>query len=243
MKRLLSVLTLVCILRAETFGACALGTGTPTLSVSSWSSANSQTSAAWTLSGSNLAIVLTTAIDSATATVTSVSFSGGGGTAVEIKTQRNTTTYVSVWCIPAPVSGGAYTINYSATIAGHVTASYFTGVNQTTPCPTGDAVSTTGTSQTSLTVDPTNVTANDCQMGMGAQTVAGDVSSFSPNQTYLSTSQSVNAEAGYRIGTGSLTANWTNVTGAIEVLVGVRVADVGGGAAATPRLTLLGAGR
>jgi len=173
------------------------------------------TSGSMTVSGSNPVIIISVGLDSTTATVSSVSWSLGSGTAVEVKNQRNNTSFASVWAIPAPAAGsGTYTVNLSASVPYQIDAALFTGAHQITPCPLSDAVSTTASGGTgaALSLTPTNVSANDASFGAASNTISGDVNSFAPNQIFLDDTTTVNFMDGYRIGVGSVTANF-NVNG------------------------------
>lgn len=151
-----------------------------------------------------------------------------------------------MWAIPAPTTGsGTYSVSISGSGASYqISADLFTGADQTTPCPTADATASSNNAVTSITLTPSNLTSSDGNAGIGANTTSGDVSSFSPNQTFLNDTTGVNAEAGYSLGTGSITANWTGVTGAVQAMVAVRIAAAGGAAPAAPlrRMGLMGAG-
>lgn len=183
----------------------ALGTGTAT--VSGRGTNSTFTSGNLTITGSNLAIVVSVAIKSGTVTVSSVSWSLGSGTAIKVKSvlaNNNGGDDQEIWVIPAPTAGtGTIGITLSASGAAQYSGTYFTGAHQTTPCPTGDAVSSTTTVH-SETLTPTNLTANDASYGAGSDNFA-DVSSVTPNQTLLDDTTVINMMAGYATGTTGVT--------------------------------------
>jgi len=168
------------------------------------------------------------ALSSATATISSVSWSLGSGTPVELKTDRVNSTFGSVWVIPAPVAGaGVLTVNLSASVPFQGAAETFTGADQTTPCPTADAVSTNNVNQAQLIVTPLNLTANDASFGIGGQTVTGDPSGISVNDRFKNNTTAINIQAGGSAGTAALSANWTG--GGDQVAIGVRIVPAAGG--------------
>lgn len=181
------------------------------------------------VTGTNPVILVLIALSSTTATVSGVAVSAGltAGTPVEVKTQRNTssggTTYVSVWAIPAPAGTGTITVTLSDSVPWQSNAVLLSGANQATPCPLSDAVSGITDNAATISLTPTNVTADDASIGAGANTLAGDATTYTPNQTFLNATTAINMTAGYRIGIGSVVAGWADNNG-IKAAVAVRVA-------------------
>lgn len=177
-----------------------------------------------TVSGTNPVLIIDVGLDSTTETVSSVSWSLGSGTALEIKNVRNSTAFSSVWAIPAPGAGaGTVTVNKSAASINHqIDVQVWTGADQTTPCPTGDAV-TSIVHQAATTLTPTNLTANDGTAGNGINTVGDTPTSVTPNQRYLNSTTSVNQETGDATGTTGVTLNYALDIGNLA-LVAVRIA-------------------
>ena len=188
---------------------------------------SSATSASWAISGSNLVIVVYVSINSLTATIDSVTWSLGSGTAVSVLEVISGTSRTAIWAIPAPTSGtGTYTVTLSASVPYQIGANYFTGADQTTPCPAGDAASASGAIPNPLTVSPTNLTANDARVGVGANSVSGDDPRISLTETKYENSTSVNMSAGYSLGTGTVSCTW-GLTATQDSLVGARVQAAG----------------
>ena len=194
---------------------------------------SSATSASWAISGTNLVIIVYISINSLTATISSVTWSLGSGTSVSVKEVISGTTRTAIWAIPAPTSGtGTYTVSFSASVPHQIGANYFTGADQTTPCPAGDAASASGITPNPLTVSPTNLTANDARVGVGAQTVGGDDPRISLTETKYENATSVNMSAGYSLGTGTVSCTWS-IAATEDTLVGARVQVPTGGASIT----------
>ena len=184
---------------------------------------SSATSASWAISGSNLVIVVYVSINSLTATISSVTWSLGSGTPVSIKEVIADTSRTAIWAIPAPTSGtGTYTVTLSASVPHQIGANYFTGADQTTPCPAGDAASAGGITPNPLTVSPTNLTANDARVGVGALSTLGDDPRISLTETKYENTTSVNMSAGYSLGTGTVSCTFGSAWNA-DTLVGARV--------------------
>lgn len=178
------------------------------------------------VTGTNPTILIAVGMNSATASVSSVVLSAGltGGAPYQVKQQRNTTTNVEIWAVPAPTGTGTLTVNYSASVPHQCNAAVLQGVDQTTPAVVSDSVSTTG-STSPLTLTPTNLTANDAVYMCACQTVTGDsphVNSGTQVEILFGDSTTANAAAGYRLGTGSVQATWA-VTALTETFVAVRV--------------------
>lgn len=191
-----------------------------------------------TVSGTNPVLGVSIGLASATATVSSVTWSLGGSL-IEIKNLRfsvgNQLGYVSVWALAAPTAGaGTLTITLSTSVPFQADAWIFSGADQITPCPVGDAATAQGDDQASLTPAPTNLVANDASTGIGALVISGSPTSVTPNQRYLDTTTAVNIETGDATGTTNVTYNFatSNVVGAITVRIAA--ADGGGGAPAPP---------
>ena len=185
--------------------------------------AASVTSASWAIFGTNLAIIVYIGINSLTVTISSVTWSLGSGTPVSVKELLNGANRTAIWAIPAPTSGtGTYTVTFSASVDFNVAANYFTGADQTTPCPAGDAVSTSGITPNPLTVSPTNLTANDARVGVGTNNAPGDDPRISLTESYYQDSGNVNMSAGYALGTGTVSCTWGFATTS-DTSVGARV--------------------
>ena len=191
---------------------------------------SSATSASWAISGSDLVIVVYVSIYSLTATIDSVTWSLGSGTSVSVKEVISGTSRTAIWAIPAPTSGtGTYTVTLSASVPHQIGANYFTGADQTTPCPAGDAASASGITPNPLTVSPTNLTANDARVGVGAQSNTGDDPRISLTETKYDNGTTVNMSAGYSLGTGTVSCTWGSAA-TTDTLVGARVqVPTGGG--------------
>lgn len=176
-----------------------------------------------TVSGTNPVLLIDVGMDSTTATVSSVSWSLGSGTPVEVKNSRSGTAFASVWAIPAPGAGaGTVTVNKSAAAINHqIDVSCFSGADQTTPCPTADAVADT-LDGGSLT--PAHLAAGDATNGCAVNTIAGNPAGVSPNSRYVNTTTSINIEAGDATGATGLTYT-TNGGGASIAKVAVRIAS------------------
>jgi hypothetical protein len=201
-----------------------------------------------TVSGTNPAIMVGSGLDSASATISSVSWSLGSGTAVEVKNQRTGPSFATVFAVPAPAAGaGTLTVNKSVGAINHqVAVSVLSDTHQTTPAPTGDAVTDTYAASnvsTALPLTPANLTANDASFMAGVNTTNNNPTGVSPNSVYFDATTSVNLQTGYRLGTGAITANYTDTgaTGGNISLVAVRVAQFAAAStsatpAPTPRL-------
>lgn len=239
MKRLLAftlILALLCLFPVQSWAAVAFVThtaGTPTTS--------STAAHAITISGSNPVLVVGTGIATATATVLSAVWDLGGGTSVEIKNlEVISTQYNSVWCVPAPTAGaGTLTITYSTSIPHQSDVMLYSGADQTTPCPTGDVVSSISNA-TSVTLTPTNLTASDASVGVGVN-VTDNPTGVTPNSSYLNTTTSVNLQTGYNTGTTGATFHY-DVSGDSHDMIAIRIVAAGG---AIPRhhLSTMGVGR
>ena len=151
--------------------------------------------------------------------------SGGltGGTPYLCKQQRNGTTDLEVWAIPAPSGSGTITINYSGTFDHQSNAMLVNGANQASPCSAADSVGTTGNNASSLTVTPTNLTSLDLVVYGGAHSVSGDqIHATTGTEVFYGNATLTNLAVGYRAGTGSVTATWV-VPSPTEALVGGRL--------------------
>ena len=109
------------------------------------------------VSGSNPAIIVTAALNSSTGNVSSIALSSGltGGTPYRCKQQRNGTTDLETWAIPAPSGTGTITINYSVTADHQSNAALFNNVSQTNPCSTANSVSISGSASPLRSRPPT----------------------------------------------------------------------------------------
>lgn len=191
-----------------------------------------------TVSGTNPVLIAHVCTDSPTNTIqypTSVTWSLGG-TLTKIKEQRNTADGINAlgatFALAAPTAGaGTLTFNFDISddqrncdVIGQV----FSGADQTTPCPLGDAVAH-GSASTSFTLTPTSLASGDATTGCAASTV-GVPSSASPNQRLLDNT-GVGALVGDATDTTGVTfsgdADWGNNHGAVAVRI---VAAAGGGA-------------
>jgi hypothetical protein len=187
------------------------------------------------VSGTNPAIMVAVALNGQT--VSSVVLSAGltGGTPYLVKAVVDNTCHVEVWAIPAPTGTGTITVNYSGSSASQLNACLFAGADQTTPAITTDGASLTGTLDTSLTVTPGNLTANDMAYYVGGNANGGDLPAASTGtQVMQGNSGAVNAAMGFRASTGSVTVTWGSGAGDMAI-VGVRVQQATGGASTTPR--------
>lgn len=166
-----------------------------------------------TVSGTNPVIVIGIS-QPVNGTVSSVTFGGTGTPTRIIRVLVSTFGFSEIWAIPAPSGSGAITVNFSAAQAGaYVIACLFTGADQTTPCPVGDAQSVADTAaNASLTLTPTNLTANDASVGMVGLFNSGDVASpwVQNNDIFHNLGGTADAEIGYSLGTASVTGNWVN---------------------------------
>ena len=87
--------------------------------------------------------------------------------------------------------------------AREISADLFSGADQTTPCPSGDAV-TAGTisfANTAITLAPTNVAAADGVAGLISNTVNGDATGFTTGtSTFNNDTTAINMDCGYHLG-------------------------------------------
>lgn len=201
----------------------SLGSGTPTLSIGAGSYvATPVTSAAWTISGSNLAMLIAIGVDN-TATVSAVTWSLGGGTPVQVASISSDVpaTHIEIWAIPAPTAGtGTYTVTLSVATDYKITASYFINTDQTTPCPLADIWTDTSTSA-SLASSVANLASNDACYGcLAAPESDNDAETASPTQTYQDSSLSLGFVVGYGLGITQIT------TGAFQIGTGLARAAV-----------------
>jgi hypothetical protein len=98
-------------------------------------------------------------------------------------------------------------------------ASWWTGVDQLVPA---FEVAVPGLlTGTVYTGTPPNLTTADATFVECNSVVGGDVTSVSPNQTYLDDTTNINSEAGYNTGTSVPTCNWNS--GAVTTAIAVRV--------------------
>lgn len=208
--------------------------------------ASSITSGNWTISGPNPAMVVEIVFNSTTITVSSVTWSLGAGTPVQIAIVRGGSGFATtsaIWAVPAPTTGtGTLQVTLSSGVDFVFNADNFTGADQTTPCPSGDAQTDT-TTAASLTLTPTNLTANDATAGCGASTA--NVTSASPHQTMLTNAPAVGEVAGYATGTTGLTTVISG-TGNDRSRAAVRIVAVSAGGSRglfqPPPLTGMGQG-
>jgi hypothetical protein len=177
------------------------------------------------VSGSNPLLVVDIGISSTTATVSSVSFSAGG-TGVQAISARSTDALSAIWCIPAPTTGtGTVTVNLSTSVAYQYAISLYNGADQTTPCPAGNAVSSTA-SQMLTSVTPTNLTANDGSSASCTLTVSGNPTGVGQYQRSLDATSAVNLETGDNFGTGGVNCAYDSTSGNHSVTA-IRIAAFG----------------
>lgn len=159
-----------------------------------------------TVSGTNPVLIGKVALDSVTATVTSATWSLGSGTTLEVKSLRNTNGPLSsIWAVPAPAGGaGTLTFGFSASIPAHCDTALWTGADQSTPCPTVDAVASSSNA-TNIVLTPANLTANDGTDAIGANIVQGNWVSATPNQRSIDNVSSPGILTGDATGTSAVT--------------------------------------
>jgi len=118
---------------------------------------------------------------------------------------------VLIWVITAPAGSGDITINFSSNITATVNVLLLEHAHQTTPCPLGDvAIGNTPTSGTTISLLPTNLTANDAAVGIGASTNDGGDPVFDQVQTFNDMTFQNEAAAGYHLGTGPVSITWAS---------------------------------
>lgn len=184
--------------------------------------------------GTNLGILVYIAnnITVADATVTGITWSLGSGTAYQVATVAvSLLCRLSIWAIPAVTAGtGDCIVTFSGSLTNYnISASYFTGVDQTTPCVIADAVTASGATNP-LTGTPANLTANDASSMTGANATIGDAPHVSDTETQFNNGGSVNMSAGYRLGTGAVSCTWGSASTS-DTFIAVRVKASGGAAA------------
>ena len=195
-----------------------------------------------TVSGTNPVLIVGSVLHSVTATFNAPSWSLGGGTPTEIKNIRGTTgVFTSIWAIPAPTGGaGTLTVNPSTSVLCGGNATNYSGADQATPCPTGDAVTSTSTGA-ATTLTPTNLTASDATYAMGANIVAGNWSSATPNQRALDNTDDPGYLVGDATGTTGVTLNSDGgLTAGDVAMAGVRIVSAAAAAdTSTPMLNFI----
>lgn len=205
---------------------------------------SSQTSPSITAPSSNP--VLLVAIHLVSGTVSSVTSTSGLGSVngTKIKESTNGTAFESVWAIVAPTAGGSGTVtaNYSGSVSGAMCVAAYSGADQTTPCPTGDAVNINDVTTASRTVTPANLTANDATFAGSCLTVNGDLTSLTPNQLQLDIGSVHDSGAGDNTGTTGVTINSQGANLETVASVGVRIAAASGGSTASGALSSAGSG-
>src|SRR4029434_5384484 len=188
--------------------------------------AASITYSSFAVSGTDPVILVLTAVNKiGGVTVSNVAVSAGlSGTPASIIAQSDgsNSTYVSIWAIAAPSGTGTITVTLSGSAAYQSHALLMQGAHQTTPCPAADAVGTWGATNP-LSLTPANLTAADAAVGMGANATDGDAPVWNQTQTYNNNSTTVNAAAGYHLGTGAVTVSYGNPV-AVDTMAAVRVA-------------------
>ena len=205
--------------------AVAFG-GTKSIGASSGSTGG--TSSSWALSGSNIVIVIHIGCAADPGSIT-CSWSNGGTSALVKSQDSGTAAYGRIYAIPVgSTNTGTYTVTLTNSVANQISADYFTGADQTTPCPTADAWSSTVNNQTPITSSVTNLTANDATAALGINTVTGNPTGVTPNQTYLNSTTAVNMETGYATGTTQVSLN-NDTQADSRVWIAARVAAAGAG--------------
>jgi len=187
-----------------------------------------------TVSGTNPVLILGLNLHSATETFGVPSWSLGGGTAVEVKNVRGTTgVLTSVWAIPAPTGGaGTVTVTPSSTVLCGGNATNYSGADQTTPSVAGDAV-TSVSNAAATTLTPSNLVTGDASYAMGANIVAGNWNSATPNQRAIDNTDDPGYIAGDATGATGVTLNNDGAMLAGDIaMVAVRIIQAAAAAAA-----------
>ena len=192
--------------------------------------AGSFTSASWTISGTNIVILIYIAfLDGTSGDVTAVSWSLGSGTAVKVASFQVVDDHqdTEVWAIPAPTAGaGTYTVTFADSGAYQVSADLFSGADQTTPCPTGDAVTTGSETQPNspITLAPTNVAVADGVAGCISNTVNGDATGWTTGTpTFNNDTTTINFDTAYNLGASATLVGAARDAVAAVAAVGVRI--------------------
>lgn len=192
-------------------------------------SQNTVTTGNITTPGSNPVILIGISLNSSLDSVSSITTTGFGGvTGSRVKNSNANTENMEIWVIVAPPASttGTITINISASESQwSYSWTVYSGADQTNPCPSGDAVINT-TNNISVTLTPTNLTANDATFGAESDRAA--ISSISPNQRYLDNSPVVSYAAGDATGTTGVTFTNQN-TSASGDRVAVRIVSASAG--------------
>lgn len=194
-------------------------------------------SSAWAISGSNLVIVVYIGLSAATEVVNSVVWNSGSGTPVEIGARRDGgTAYISVWAIPAPVAAtDTFTVALSGNVPYQISADYFTGADQTTPCPIADMDNLGILNGVATTMTPANVGASDAMAANLTHTLAGDSHGWTTGSlSYESNSTAVNMLTGYRTGASPMVSAEITGGAAVAGYVAVRIKAAGGAPAGPP---------
>ena len=183
------------------------------------------TTTSFTVSGSNPVIVVETSHNSA-ATTTAVSWSLGG-TATEIVSLASSSRYSDIWCIIAPTAGtGTVHATFGASINSYLVAAAFSGANQTNPCPTANAISTsTSIATTTLKLTAGGLTTGDASVMALGLFNSGDIASpyVQPNTIYHNVGGTSDNEMGYATSTASLTGNWESSAGSLKIVNVIRI--------------------
>lgn len=182
-----------------------------------------------TVSGTNPHISVKIALHTTTVTVSSVTSSQSTGTIVLTKSSLNTNSRVYVYSIPAPaVATHTITVTLSGSADYNITATVFSGADQTTPQPAADAQASTSNG-TPQTLTPTNLTANDASDAIGGNN-SGNWSTVTTNQRVLDNVSAEGAAVGDSTGTTGVTFTNDGGVGASDVaIVAVRIAAASGG--------------
>jgi hypothetical protein len=189
-------------------------------------SGSSATTTSFTVSGTNPVIVISSNIDGLNNSTTQLTWTGAG-TPVLIKSISNASIgTAAVWCIAAPAAG-TYTAHatYSASTNFQLSASVFSGADQSNPCPSADAVaSTTSVSGTSMTLTASNLVTGDVDYGNAGLWTSGDMNlGMLNNSVYIDTSHNSDVEIGYSTSTASVTAQWLSGAGSNKAFVAIHI--------------------
>lgn len=188
----------------------------------------SSTTVTVAVSGANPHVSIEIGLVSGSATITSITSDQSTGTIVQTAVSNNSNVKAFIWSVPAPaVATHTFTINFSASVNYNVVAKVFSGADQTTPQPSGDAQ--TSTSNTSaVTLTPTNLTANDATTMVGCND-AGNWSSATPNQRVQDNGSFAGLQSGDSTGTTGTTFAFSGIGASDIAMVAVRIAAASGG--------------
>jgi hypothetical protein len=219
-----ALLLVLLLIASPAWGAVAFVTDVATAPAT-----NTFTQIAITVSGSQPVLGVSIGLNqTAGQTVSSITWSRGGSLSAckTFDDALNPTTFGTIWTLAAPAAGaGTLTITYSASVDYQADAWVFSGADQTTPCTTGDAVTSQEPAGTSVTLTPANLTASDASTGLATLTLLGNMNGVSPNQRYLDNTTNVNLETGDATGTTGITFSYNS--GSILIAIAVRLKAAG----------------